>query len=60
MYKKSKVVKRISVALTKEDLRQLNELCASFNESISGVMKRALMFCYYYYNEEKKYDKSNT
>ncbi len=39
-------VKIISIALTKEDVRILEELTKLFGETPSGVLKRALILLY--------------
>ncbi len=39
--------KRMSIALSKEDLRLLNELSHYFEETPSLVIKRALMILFY-------------
>ena len=39
-------VKRISIALTKEDLRELGLLCEFFEDIQSNVIKRALTTLY--------------
>lgn len=40
-------VKRITLALSKEDLKQLNKLCEEYGETPSEVLKRALTYFYF-------------
>lgn len=40
-------IKRITLALTKEDLRQLDELSKMFEEDISKIIKRGIILLYY-------------
>jgi hypothetical protein len=52
-------IKRISVSLTKEDLRQLEELKDHFGESINQVAKRSISFMHNkikaeFYDQSKK------
>ena len=40
-------IRRISVGVTKENLRQLDTMCEEFGESKSQVVKRALTILFY-------------
>ena len=46
--------KRMSISLTREDLRQLNDLAKFFEETPSVVIKRALAILFYTTFKEKK------
>lgn len=39
--------KRITIAFTKEDMKQIETLCNKFGETPSDVLKRALMMFHY-------------
>lgn len=51
----STTVKRTSICLTREMLRQLNELCTAYKENPSQVMSRAILTLY---NCEKEINKN--
>jgi hypothetical protein len=47
--------KRISIALTKEDVFELESMCDRFGENQTEVIKRALILLHYItFNEDKE------
>lgn len=42
-----KTTKRISIALTKEDVREIKLLCDFFEETQSAIIKRAIIILHY-------------
>lgn len=47
-------VKRISIALSKEDLRQLQFLMSAYGESASRAVKRAMNHLFHVLKEKQK------
>lgn len=47
-------LKRHSIAMTKDDLRMLDELSDFYGEKYSAIYKRALIFLYQYYKSDNE------